>query len=151
MSLQSPIPANHVWPLSCEPSACHSPCSPLTPITAEDFEQLDISSSHWVPCQCPPKSVRVWLLCLMTTRCGSFVTVKATCKDREGTVGSRSPTLHYLISVPHQGGKGVWLELQTHNDWHLGLQQDRQQFHLDGSSELDCHKNHSRKHSYMLL
>lgn len=106
MHLQFPIPANHAWPLSCEPSACHSPCPPLTPITAEDFEQLDTSSSHWVPCQCPPKSVGVWLLCLMRTRWGSFVTVRATCKGRQGTAGSRSPPLLDLISAPHQCVKG---------------------------------------------
>lgn len=106
MCLQFPTPANHVWPLSYKPSACCSPCSPLTPITA-DFEQLHTSSSHWVPCQCPPKSVGVWLLCLMRSRWGSFVTVKATCTGRQGTAGSRSPTLHRLIPVPISEWKGL--------------------------------------------
>lgn len=49
MGLQFPIPANHVWPLSYEPSAGHSPCSPLTPITADDSEQLKSLGSMSVP------------------------------------------------------------------------------------------------------
>lgn len=56
MGLQFLIAANHVWHYPVyELRAWHSLCSLLTPITAEDFAQLDTSSSHWVPCQHPLK------------------------------------------------------------------------------------------------
>lgn len=136
VSLQFPIPAKHVWHYTpSELTAWHSLCSPLTPITAEDFAQLDTSSSHWVPCQHPLKSRGIWLLCLMRARRGSSATVEATCKGSQGTAGSRSPTLHDQISLSVcERGYRSYKHITTGN-W--GLQQDRQQFHFNGTLELD--------------
>lgn len=151
--LQFPIPANHVWhyPIYLWPySLAFSLFS--TPITAEDFAQLDTSSSHWVPCQHPLKSTGIWLPCLMRARWGSFMTVEATCKGSQGTAGSRSPTLHYQIPLsPISMWKGFVRSHKHIMTGNCGLQQDRQQFHLDGTLELDCPKDHSRKPSYILL
>lgn len=95
-------------------------CFPLTPITAEDFAQLDTSSSHWVLHGCPVKSRGIWPLCLMRARWGPFATVEATCKGSQATTGSRSPTFISKYPFPYQYVNGLCQELQTHNDLQLG-------------------------------
>lgn len=55
------------------------------------------------------------------------------------------------ISSPISMGKGFVRSYKDIMAGNWGLQQDRQQFHLDCTLELDCPKDHSRKPSYVLL